>query len=307
MENQTQTPNPVTPNPAPVSSQTVYAGFWIRLAAYVIDVIIFGIPCFIISFIILALLGINGTAKSGENLIYVIFAVFWLPINLFFVTKFGATPGKMFYGLKIIKENMAPPKLLTAFVREVLGKIASSMLINLGYIWAGFDGQKQAWHDKIAGTHVIMTKPVRGFKKFSIYLIGIFPLLLVPLALFAAIALIAINPAKQFAQANDIKRMSDVNAIENAVQQYKVDNNGSIPPEITTSSQTIGSGGADLCSALLGKYLAAIPVDPSIKTSAPTSCGSAYDTGYTIFQLPNGSVTVSAPQGELNRNISITR
>src|SRR5258706_9045537 len=52
------------------------------------------------------------------------------------------------------------------------------------------------------------------------------------LAVLLAIVLIAINPAKQFSQANNTKRRSDVNAILNAIDQYAADNHGSVPTQI---------------------------------------------------------------------------
>src|SRR6266851_7010614 len=74
------------------------------------------------------------------------------------------------------------------------------------------------------------------------------------LAILLAIVLIAINPAKQFGQANDTKRSSDVNAILNSVNQFMADNKGTVPPNMPTSAQgsvEIKSGAAanlgDLC------------------------------------------------------------
>src|SRR5438309_2042263 len=91
------------------------------------------------------------------------------------------------------------------------------------------------------------------------------------LAVLLAITLIAINPAKQFSQANDTKRRSDVNAILNAIDQYAADNKGTLPTGITASDQEIAGGGtgqADICSALVTKYLAALPVDPKTGNGA---------------------------------------
>ena len=61
------------------------------------------------------------------------------------------------------------------------------------------------------------------------------------LAVLLAITLIAINPARQFAQANNTKRRSDVNAILNAVNQYMADNKGSLPAGITETGQEISA------------------------------------------------------------------
>src|SRR5436190_22976941 len=81
------------------------------------------------------------------------------------------------------------------------------------------------------------------------------------LAVLLAITLIAINPAKQFAQANNTKRRSDVNAILNAINQYMADNKGVLPAGITSTDREISDGGANLCAVLVPTYIAALPVD----------------------------------------------
>src|SRR5260221_122165 len=107
------------------------------------------------------------------------------------------------------------------------------------------------------------------------------------LAILLAIVLIAINPAKQFGQANDTKRRSDVNSILNAIDQYMADNNGKPPATITATATDIGSApGIDLCSILTTKYLAALPADPTAGTPTPGSiaepCPATYDTRYQV-------------------------
>jgi prepilin-type N-terminal cleavage/methylation domain-containing protein len=110
------------------------------------------------------------------------------------------------------------------------------------------------------------------------------------LAVLLAITLIAINPARQFSQANNTKRASDVNAILNAVGQYMADNRGALPTGIT-------------------QYLAALPADPLTNAGAPvTNCAAAYDTGYTIIRSgADNRITVAAPAAELGATISVTR
>src|SRR5262244_1465255 len=53
------------------------------------------------------------------------------------------------------------------------------------------------------------------------------------LAILLAITLIAINPAKQFGQANDTNRRSAITQILNAIGQYTAEHNGILPAEIT--------------------------------------------------------------------------
>ena len=90
------------------------------------------------------------------------------------------------------------------------------------------------------------------------------------LAVLLAITLIAINPARQFSQANNTKRSSDVNALLNAIDQYAADNKGALPTGIDTTVKTISNTGADICDALVTKYLAALPVDPLTNNGTPT-------------------------------------
>lgn len=118
-----------------------------------------------------------------------------------------------------------------------------------------------------------------------------------------AITLVAINPARQFAQANNAKRTADVNAILNAVTQLKVDNKGGFPTDATPAVE-VPAGSADLdstgfvglCTALVPTYIAALPIDPTAVGAQWTSCAS-FDTGYTIAQV-DGRVTIAAPIAE---------
>lgn len=131
------------------------------------------------------------------------------------------------------------------------------------------------------------------------------------LAVLLAITLIAINPANQFAKANNTKRRSDVNAILNAVNQYMADNKGVLPTGITTTARTISNtaGEADLCTVLVPKYIAALPVDPQTNNGQEVSnCGAAYNTNYHIIQSTADSrISVSAPGAELSESIAVTR
>ena len=129
------------------------------------------------------------------------------------------------------------------------------------------------------------------------------------MAVLVAIVLVALNPARQFKQANNVKRQSDVVAILNAVQHYSIANRGVYPGGISTSVQTIEkTGGIDLCSLLVTTYIAALPVDPLTNNgTAVTNCTAAYNTNYTIVKsTTNSRITVAAPAAELGATISVT-
>jgi type IV pilus assembly protein PilA len=137
------------------------------------------------------------------------------------------------------------------------------------------------------------------------------------LAVLLAITLIAINPARQFAQANNTKRASDVNAILNAVGQFAADNRGTLPTDMPIAGvvEVIGSdtaSQANICADLVTQYLAALPVDPSTANGTPvTECAAVggYNTNYSISRsATDNRVTVTATATELGiPPISVTR
>jgi len=71
--------------------------------------------------------------------------------------QFQATVGKMTLGIKVFNADGTAPGFGTALVREI-SKILSALCCYIGFIWAGFDADKQAWHDKIAKTYVVYTR-----------------------------------------------------------------------------------------------------------------------------------------------------
>lgn len=128
------------------------------------------------------------------------------------------------------------------------------------------------------------------------------------IAILASIVIVAINPTKQLGDARNAQRRADVNTILNAVYQYAIDHNGSLPAPIssartqicvTTSSCGTNNGSYINLSMLTGSYLVSIPRDPSIASSS----GAA---GYYIVNS-GGRVTVDAPGAENSTSISVQR
>jgi type IV pilus assembly protein PilA len=127
------------------------------------------------------------------------------------------------------------------------------------------------------------------------------------IAILAAIVIVAVNPARQFAQARNAQRESNVQAIVNAVHQNMVDNDGSwTGPTIPDSPATITSatGGLDICDDIVPTYIAEMPVDPA--EGSYTDC-TDYNAAYTIESATANRITVSAPNAELERVISVTQ
>lgn len=125
------------------------------------------------------------------------------------------------------------------------------------------------------------------------------------IAVLAAIVIIAINPARQFAQARNTQRTSNVTSILNAIGQHIADNKGVFQggtplcpalPSTATTTQTshidMGTGGVGVdLSCLTPTYIATFPTDPDISYSV------APYTGYDVSVDTFGRVTVCASKG----------
>jgi type IV pilus assembly protein PilA len=133
------------------------------------------------------------------------------------------------------------------------------------------------------------------------------------IAILAGIVIVAINPAKQLGDTRNAQRRSDVNTILNAVYQYMIDNNGTLPNNISTGNcasvdTEICATGAASCTNLTSlasttenqKYVVTIPSDPS---GATTTNG----TGYRVAKNIYGRITVCAVGAEQGAAISVTR
>ncbi len=122
---------PLTPEAS--SGRIHYAGFWIRVGAALLDVLIVGVPC--------GMLGLDKTT-GGVLLLYQAILI---------GTWNGQTLGKRACGIKIISADGHACTLGQSFGRAA-GKIVSALTLMIGYLMIPFDGQKRALHDRIAGT-----------------------------------------------------------------------------------------------------------------------------------------------------------
>jgi prepilin-type N-terminal cleavage/methylation domain-containing protein len=128
------------------------------------------------------------------------------------------------------------------------------------------------------------------------------------IAVLATIVLIAINPARQFAQANNTQRVSNTNAILNAIGQYMADNKGELPGGITSTATEIDD---TLCDDIVPKYIPSLPTDPKSSSDgkALTDCddADANAVGYEVKKDTDNRITVSAPDAELDETIEVVR
>lgn len=123
------------------------------------------------------------------------------------------------------------------------------------------------------------------------------------IAILAGVVIIALNPARQFAQARDANRWSNVNAILNAIGQNMADNRGNFvcgAGTLPTTTTMLGSNGYNIEPCIVPDYISVMPVDPTN--------GTASSTGYQVVYDPaTRRVTVTAQTPEIEPTISVTR
>jgi uncharacterized RDD family membrane protein YckC len=122
-----------------------YAGLGIRLAAAGIDLAIMAGP-------IVAGVGyyliINGKEVANIPALILMFVV------VIFWKKYGATPGKMFLGLKVVSTDLQPLSYGQAFGRY-FSYILSSLLLFGGFIMIAFRKDSRGLHDILSNTRVV--------------------------------------------------------------------------------------------------------------------------------------------------------
>ncbi|MDO8469966.1 MAG: type II secretion system protein [bacterium] len=132
------------------------------------------------------------------------------------------------------------------------------------------------------------------------------------IAILAGVVIVALNPARQFAQARNTQRWSNVNAILNGIGQRLADNKGTFETgcaagAIPTTSTLMASTAYSIAQCLVPTYISIMPFDPSAAGASYTST-SSFNTGYFVLKdATTGRITVSAPTAELQETISVTR
>ena len=137
-----------------------YAGFWKRSGARFIDGIILWIVNMALFFAFgLSFFSVKQTAEeiSLRSILTIVLYIISFGYEVFFIGKFGATPGKMACSIKVINADGSKVSYLKALGR-VFAYFLSGLILGIGYIMAAFDDEKRALHDRICNTRVILKK-----------------------------------------------------------------------------------------------------------------------------------------------------
>jgi uncharacterized RDD family membrane protein YckC len=158
--------SPYAPPRAPVhrtaharaGGHVVYAGFWKRVAASLIDSVILALLGGVVGAAIGGLLGaLLGGGSSGSLRLVVQLAGAVLAASYygwFYASVQQASPGKMAIGIKVVRGDGDGCGFWRGFWRY-FAMIPGSLLLGIGFVMAGFTARKQALHDLICDTIVV--------------------------------------------------------------------------------------------------------------------------------------------------------
>lgn len=132
------------------------AGFWRRGAALGVDFLWLFCVIGTLSWLLFGQPLPYGPALSTPALLAQMLQKL-LPAVVFIVgwTRWGCTPGKLLLELRVVDASSGDrPGWVQAVIRYV-GYIVSALPLGLGFVWAAFDRDGRALHDKLAGTRVV--------------------------------------------------------------------------------------------------------------------------------------------------------
>lgn len=144
-----------------------YAGFWVRLAAYMLDSVIVFFWLLLVRLFLSGILSLaEGTALGGnllftytlkDILLYVCEAAYFV----LFTYCAGTTPGKKLMNLRVVGAD-GRLTFFDVLYRETVGRFLCAISVGIGYIMAGVDREKRGLHDMLCDTRVIYARKVKA-------------------------------------------------------------------------------------------------------------------------------------------------
>ena len=142
------------------STKINYAGFWRRLSALLLDLLLLFTLAAPLLYLVYGddyfyWLMDDNLYQSYGFFDFILTRLFPVIAILLFWHKLGATPGKLLLGCRIVDAKTYQPISWKQVFIRLGGYVISSLPANLGFAWAAWDKRKQGLHDKLARTVVL--------------------------------------------------------------------------------------------------------------------------------------------------------
>jgi uncharacterized RDD family membrane protein YckC len=142
-------------------TQYVYAGFWIRFLARLIDSMLLYIVILPVTFLAVGMRAFDPSRQELDPTFLLTQGILMLfnislaaAYEVWFLANYSATPGKMAIGKKVIVADGSRITYGRALARYLASYISYFTLL-IGYIMAAFDDEKRTLHDRICDTRVV--------------------------------------------------------------------------------------------------------------------------------------------------------
>jgi len=164
---------------AAAAEPLVYAGFWQRVGAHLVDLVLW-FALVIIAMNIVGLLLFPDVVKLNEKIvaaggsfayqptpseaillfkfmgfIALLSIVLAVVYDLFFVLRFSATPGKLLFGVRVVQADGKTLGVMRIITRTLTKGLAGIPTLGIGLLIVAFDEQKRGLHDFFSGTRVV--------------------------------------------------------------------------------------------------------------------------------------------------------
>ncbi len=148
---------------AAIPGVLVYASFWTRFAAKVVDGILLAFINTIVQSAFLLVLAFFEESPSASLLaLYSLLSLIQFAIScaytVFFLGRYGATPGKMTCKIKVVRSDGTPLSYSRALGRFLADLLSGFPTLLIGYLIAAFDSEKRALHDRLCDTRVVLKR-----------------------------------------------------------------------------------------------------------------------------------------------------
>jgi uncharacterized RDD family membrane protein YckC len=152
---------------AKTETSYVYAGFWLRAVAALVDVLAMSMPLVFAFFLVMVVTKLLN-ARKGDDPAIIFFLLAspiamivgtWLYFAVLESSPWQATLGKKLLGL-YVTDLHGQRLTLSRATGRTLAKYLSSMTLGIGYLLCGFTDRKQALHDVVAQCLVLRRSPV---------------------------------------------------------------------------------------------------------------------------------------------------
>lgn len=135
-----------------------YAGFLRRVAATLLDGLLIGLMVPVFMGLLRGPRGLFDYGNGFDGNLGLAIVENLLPafVTIILWAVLGATPGKFLSGCHIVDQRTGRRPSLGRAALRYLGYVVSALPLGLGFFWVIWDPRHQGWHDKIAGTLVVM-------------------------------------------------------------------------------------------------------------------------------------------------------